>query len=252
MFGNCRMFLGEFDAAVADVRGAGDMAIRLGDRHAEMMALESEGLILHTWGHFAEAAAVNERARDLAEQLGARRYASIIILQLAEQMLQQGRHADALRELQVALTYARETGIAFAGPMILGMLARVAGHPGERAAHAAEAEALLAAGCLSHNHFFYRRFAIDDALARRDLDQALRHADALERYASAEPLPYVELLVRRARACVAHARDPHDVTAAAELGATRAEADRLGWRLAWPDDPSTGRDPGAVATTRTA
>jgi tetratricopeptide (TPR) repeat protein len=250
MFGNCRMFLGEFEAAVADARGAGDMAIRLGDRHAEMMALESEGLILHAWGRVSEAVAVNTRARELAEQIGARRYASIIILQLAEAMLLQGRHADARRELQTALTYARETGVAFAGPMILGMLARVADDPDERAAHVAQAEALLAAGCLSHNHFFYRRFAIDGALARLDLDEALRHAEALERYASTEPLPYVEVLVRRARACVARARDPHDVRAAADLRAARAEADRLGWTLAWPDDSLTGLGSGAVDTTR--
>jgi predicted ATPase len=250
MFGNCRMFLGEFDAAVADIRGAGDMAVRLGDRHAEMMALESEGLVLNAWGRFTEAVAVNTRARDLAEQLGARRYASIIIVQLAEVLLQQGRLDDARRELQTAMTFARETGIAFAGPIILGMLARVAGDPHERAAHVAEAEALLVAGCLSHNHFFYRRFAIDDALARRDFDEALRHADALERYANQEPVPYVELLVRRARTWVAIARDPRDVRAAADLRASRAEAEKLGWTLTWPDAASVGRESSAVDTTR--
>jgi hypothetical protein len=81
-----------------------------------------------------------------------------------------------------------------------GLLAR---SDDERRDLLARGEALLEAGAISHNHFFFREDAIDASLDAGDLDEALRHADALEHYASREPTSWSRFIVARARALVA-------------------------------------------------
>ena len=59
---------------------------------------------------------------------------------------------------------------------------------------------VLQQGCVSHNYFWFYRDAIEAALEFEDWDRAERYADALEAYARAEPLPWSDLFVARARA----------------------------------------------------
>jgi hypothetical protein len=65
-----------------------------------------------------------------------------------------------------------------------------------------EGEAWLERGSVGHCHFWFRRDAIDAALAIGDLDRALRHCDALQRYTRAEPLPWSDFHVARGRTSV--------------------------------------------------
>ena len=62
-----------------------------------------------------------------------------------------------------AIVLARETGIAFCGPWVLGVLLQVLDDAEERARVVAEAEAVLAGPTMSHNHIAYRRLAIEGA-----------------------------------------------------------------------------------------
>ena len=55
-----------------------------------------------------------------------------------------------------------------------------------------EGEALLARGCVSHNHLEFPLFAIEVSLRAGDHAEALRHAAELEAYTRAEPLPWVD------------------------------------------------------------
>ena len=69
--------------------------------------------------------------------------------------------------LREALAISRETGMAFIGPALLGWLALITDDADERRAALAEAEALLAAGSVSHNYIFFYHAAIEAALVRR-------------------------------------------------------------------------------------
>jgi hypothetical protein len=75
---------------------------------------------------------------------------------------------------------------------------------------------------------------MDDALALGEWPRALAHAAALESYTAAEPLPYSDFLIARARVLAGLAARPADPTLAAELLRLRAEAARARWPIDWP------------------
>ncbi len=243
MIGHCRVYMAEFDAGLADMQAAGEAARQLGDRHREMFALESVGLLLAACSRYAEARPIHERGLAMAEALGARRYQAVILAHQAEAMLAHGAAADARERLRVALPMAREAGFKFYGPAILGLVACAAVAAEERERCFAEAEATLAAGCMSHNYFFFYRVAIDDAMGRGEWPRALRYAAALADYTRAEPLPYSEFLVARAGTIAALAQRPEDTALRKELARLQAEAERLRWPIAWPEWASAGGSP---------
>ncbi|MEP6656269.1 MAG: adenylate/guanylate cyclase domain-containing protein [Betaproteobacteria bacterium] len=235
MIGHCRIYLNEFEAGLQDMTVAAAEAVRVGNRHAEMFALQSRGWLLTACSRYAEAEPYQNRARDIAQSLGARRYLAAILAHDAEVLRSRGAVDEARSNLEEALALSRETGIGFCGPMVLGLMALCAVDDQTRQRHAAEAEAVLAAGCISHNYFFYYRYAIEAALDRDDFAAAMHYADALEAYTHAEPLPYSEMLIRRARTLATFKRDPRDPACLAELESLMAETQRLRWPIGWPE-----------------
>ena len=159
---------------------------------------------------------------------------AMLLAERAEVLLALGRTDEARAEVERALALFRETGMRFWGPMALALRARMQADARERERDRAEAEALLAQGCASHNHIGYHRIGIDDALARGEWPRALAHAAALESYTAAEPLPYSDFLIARARVLVGLAARPSDPKLLAELAKLRAEAARVRWPIGWP------------------
>jgi hypothetical protein len=145
-----------------------------------------------------------------------------------------GRRSEALRDISEALTIARETGMAFIGPMILGILALAAADPLVRSDALAEGETLLAAGSASHNHLQFRRDAIDACLNADDWRGAELHSDALATYTREEPLPWSAFLVARGRALAASGRCRRDAALVAELAGLREQGKRLAFNLSLP------------------
>src|SRR3546814_10547420 len=89
--------------------------------------------------------------------------------------------------------------MAFMGPTILGGFAFVAEDEAERRAACAEAEALLQAGSISHNHILFRIYAIEACLRAGELDEAGRHAEALAGYCPEDGLDLVMFYADRGR-----------------------------------------------------
>ncbi|MEA3292063.1 MAG: hypothetical protein U9Q71_07165, partial [Pseudomonadota bacterium] len=108
--------------------------------------------------------------------------------------------------LEDAMDKSRGGGITFHGPAILGALALTTTNIGKRKALWAEAEAVLAAGCVGHNYFWFYRHAIDGALDHEDWEAALRFGDALEESVAREPVAWSHYYVEYARALVAAGR----------------------------------------------
>ena len=130
--------------------------------------------------------------------------------------------------MREGLAASEETSPRFVGPILYGLLGLIETERSEREAALAAGEALLARGAGGHNHFWFRRYAIEAALQAEEWNEAEAHADALARRTAAEPLPYSDVIIERGRILArmgrGTARD-EDVAALAALRAKAAAAD---------------------------
>ena len=233
MAGHCRIYLTEFDAGIANMKAAHELARQVGDRHGEMFSLESLGLLLAFGARYEQSEPVLERALALANSLGARRYQAILLTVLGEVSLTLGRTAEAHERNEQALVFARETGLRFMGPYIFALKALMESDPIKREAYRTEGQGLLEQGGVGHSPIGYHRLGIEDTLARGEWERTRAHAAALESYTSAEPLPYTELLIARGRVLAALGANPQEAAARSELERLKADALRLKWPIGW-------------------
>ncbi len=88
---------------------------------------------------------------------------------------------------------------------------------------------------MAHNRVYFLRFALDWAIERGNWGEARRFADILATYfETREKLPYVDLLVARARLAAALGDNPRDQAAMAELMALRDKARAQGLLMPFP------------------
>jgi class 3 adenylate cyclase len=227
MMGHCRIYVCEFDTGLEMHRGL-EIARRISNRHGEMFALQSIGLCLTAAGRYGRTAEVQAQALEQARALNARRYEAIILGICAELALVEGRLAEALVLARDGLAASEETSPGFAGPLLFGLLALLERGPAEQAAALAAGEALLAKGAVGHNHFWFRKYAIEQALNARDWDAADRHAGALAARTGDEPLPYSDMIVERERILARigrRAATEEDERTLADLRGKAAQAD---------------------------
>jgi class 3 adenylate cyclase/tetratricopeptide (TPR) repeat protein len=231
MMGHCRMYFCEFDTALADMRLALENARRIGDSHAEMLALHSIGYCLTLMGRYDEASEIQPAALERVRSLKARRFEAVILAECAELALSEGRQAEALALLREGLAASKETSLAFVGPMLFGLSALT--EPTLEAQEAAleAGESLLAKGAVGHNHFWFRRYAIEHALRILDWDAAERHAKALLVRMVPEPVPYATYVARRGQLLARIGRGVASEGDAAELSELRLSAAAVGLRI---------------------
>ena len=87
---------------------------------------------------------------------------------------------------------------------------------------------MLAAGCVSHSYFEFYGNAIEVGLQERDWQSVLHYAARLEAYTSAEPLPWTDMLIKRARLLAEVGAKGMSEATRAKLQALRAECQRMG------------------------
>lgn len=189
---------------LATAREEASMAIQLGretgNQRGQIIALHAASIVRLLTGDLDGIEDEIAQAREITGRIGARRFEPENLLFLAETRLQQGRDREAAELANEAMTLGREVAMSYLGPALLGMIARTASSKEQRAAALAEGEQLLARGTISHNVLWFRRNAMDDAILSGAWTQARHHADALAAYTQAEPMPWSDLLVARARA----------------------------------------------------
>jgi class 3 adenylate cyclase/tetratricopeptide (TPR) repeat protein len=239
MIGHARIYLNEFDGGLEDMRQGLAAAIEVGNRHAEMFARQSMGFLLTSRGDYAAAAEVQPLALELARQLGARRYEAIILAHQAEATLALGRRAEACSLAEQAIALSRETGPGFCGPIALSVLARATPDPARRRAALEEGDSLLRGGSVSHNHFWFRRNAIELALEHRAWADVEPHAASLLEYTARERLPFSELLAVRGRALAAFGAGERGADLRDALRQLRIEAEAAGIIMAFPSADGT-------------
>jgi class 3 adenylate cyclase len=231
MMGHCRIYVCDFDAALDDMRRALETARRIGASHAEMFTLESVGWCLTVAGRHEETAEVGAAALEQAQRLKARRYEAAILALCAERALVEGRADEALSLVREGLAASEETSLGFVGPILFGLLAIVEQSRQAQEAALAAGESLLAKGAVGHNHFWFRRYAIEWALRAEDWDAADQHAEALLIRMSPEPLAYSGYLARRGQLLARAGRGVAGESDRRALSELRVSAAATGLRL---------------------
>jgi predicted ATPase/class 3 adenylate cyclase len=234
MLGWTRIYQNDIPAAIVDGHAAIALAQRVGDIRA------------HHFGHSVvahlsldrddmEAAAAHAReALTLSQKFGSIFLEAQSLASLAAVAHQNGDAGEALRLAREALALIQSTPMTFIGPRILSVLAGCTSDPEERTTALAKAEAILAAGSVSHNHFWFRRAAMEQALERGEWDEAERQADALNQYTRPEPVPWADFYCLRARTLAAVGRGDTGTKPAPTLRRLKEEAVKADMRAALP------------------
>ena len=121
-------------------------------------------------------------------------------------------------------------GLRFAGPMALGTLALVTFDPDTRQAALDEGQEILKSECVSHNYLWFYRDTMETALQTKQWALLDRLTLAAETYTENEPLPWMTLLVKRARLLAANSKNPDAVDTVAQIKDLRDEVSGLGFK----------------------
>src|SRR5690606_584949 len=116
--------------------------------------------------------------------------------------------------------------------VLLSVVARATDNSLERAKSLEEGEELLARGCVSHSYLEFYTHAIEVSLEHGEWDEARRYAAALEAYTAREPLPYTNLLIRRARLLADFGEGKQAAATLSGLEEARSECMRINARAA--------------------
>jgi len=207
-------------------------AQRIRHERAEMIAHHAAYFCCKARGALDSARRCAETAIALAQKLGAPRFEAESECFLAEIDFLQGDRGEAMRRTRRAVEIGRKVGMAYLGPVFLGALVLATDDPAERQAAAAEAEAMLATGSISHNHILFRTFAIDACLQAGDYDEAERHADLLRAYCPEPEMTLVMFEADRGRALARAGRGERGPALATEIRRLVAEGERLDQQMA--------------------
>jgi tetratricopeptide (TPR) repeat protein len=241
MIGHCMIYLQRVSEAIPLVDETRIMAVRAGNPHTEMFATQSLGVVMTQSGQTEQATKHLSAALDRARALGARRYESQLLSELAEGALYQGRRTDSLQLSQEAVAISREAGMGFTGPYALAVLARATDDPSLRAAALAEGESVLHKGSVGHNVVWYYRVAGDAQLEAGNWAEADRCADQIHSITSAEPLPLVEFVTARIKALSAVGRGERGLGLGDEIDRLIAQGNAKG-HYSWLSSLKDARD----------
>jgi len=194
-----RAVCGELGEALEDCTAIVAEAARFGDLRSELLTRDIESMLSLYRADYERMRRAAERGLALARQLGARRFEAELMTLQGHCIGELGGSADAQVLLQRASALALEVARTYCGPWCLGVQALHTPNAERARELLVQGEALLAAGCVSHNHLEFRRVAMEYWLRRGEAGETRRHAAALADYTRDEPLAWSSLVIDRAR-----------------------------------------------------
>lgn len=235
MRGITHYYMFDLDAAERDLRSARELAARIRQPRAEMLALGG-GLYLAEKGNFTEGEEWIRARLDIARRLGSRIFEANSLVNLGAIIALQGRGGEArdLVRTGIAILRESESAVRFLGPYTMGVLVLVTDDADERHAALKEGEDLLLGQSVSHNHLRFYRDAMESCLQMAEWNEAERYAEALENYTRNEPLPWSEFYVARTRALTAFVQGRADDATIRQLRRLHAEAERARLKIGLP------------------
>ena len=224
MIGWTRLHLLEFAEAEADGLAAVKLATEVGHPRAQLLGLQLAAYVNSELGEFEKSDDLLQQALGLAQSIHADNFTAQILRWLAWNAFRQGDRPGAKIYVSQAVQVVRRVGMTFVGPAVLAVAATMAEDKAEAQALLTEAENILDAGCVAHNHFWFAQIAIGHALRAGDWDRAEGYARRLEIYTQTEPLPWSNFLIAKGRALTAWAQGEKGATCRDELRRLRSVA----------------------------
>jgi hypothetical protein len=235
MQANCQLYFLEIAQAQRQYELALSEAQRIGDQYLEMFAKECTAFGLWVADRNEEVARAAGEALALSRALKADRYTYVLLACIASATRHHAPAAELLALCREALELAERTSMTFAGPLVYGVYALVEPDPARQRELLRLGETLMEKTSMAHNRVYFLRFALDWAIERGNWSEAQRYAGILAKYfETREKLPYVDLLVARARLAAALGNDPNDTAAMTELVALRDSARAQGLLMPFP------------------
>lgn len=197
------LYIGDIKTLLSEAQSAIEVSRKILHQRAELIAHMNAYIAWSSLMEFDKAMESAEASLHLARQIRAPRFEAEALAFRGDVHRLVGRRREAIADLEEALRMSRHTGMAYLGPWYLGLMAVATDDPTTRAAALNEGEALLATNRVAHNHLQFRRYAIDACLACDDGSGACDHADSLDAFTKAEPLPWATFISARGRALAA-------------------------------------------------
>jgi tetratricopeptide (TPR) repeat protein len=190
----------ENETALEHAREVIKMATAVGHRRAKVLGLMLAGFVETESGNLEDAERYLLESLELSRTLGAGNFEGQALSQLAILNAEAGRMDQARTYAGLSVEVARKVGVVFFGPRLLAIGAALEENRQVASQLLREAEGILDAGCVSHNHFYFAQTAIEQSLATNEWEEAERYAAKLEDYTKAQPLPFSDFLIARGRA----------------------------------------------------
>ena len=245
MLGWTRSFQNALTAGIEDALAAIALAKRVGAPRPQHFG---HMVVAHIALDQGDLETADRHAREtvrLSKKFGSKLLEAQSLTTLAVVIEQTEGAAKMLPLVRESLALRQGLPATFIGPRALVLLAACTPDPDERRKALTEAEGILASGSVGHNHFWFRRGAMEQALDRQEWDDADRHAHALEQYTAPEPLPWSDFYCLRARTLAAVGRGARDAEIPATLRRLHDEATAAGIKAALPRIESAMRLVGA-------
>ncbi len=229
MRGQTLNYMNDLEAAMADCREAVELARKIRQPRAEMVATVVAAYILEL-NDPIEGEVWARASLEISRRLGARLFESINLEYLGRFAAQAGDPVEAEKLVQKALAIMRESesGMQFLAGRSFGALALVTQDAKRRWWALEEGEKFLRLGVPGHNYLWFYRDAIEVCLRANQWEKVEIYAKALETYTSAEPLPSSDFFMARGRALAAFGRGRRNDEIALELQRLRDEAKQTG------------------------
>jgi hypothetical protein len=232
--GSTLIYLGQPHEAVSDALQSADLARKVGNRRAEIVARMTAGWVLVATAQLEQAAEEVGRALEITRSMGASRFEPFLMESQSRISWLAGDHALAERQVTEAAEAVERLKLQrFIGPWVLGTLALFSSDAAVRKKALLLGGAHLTRDCLAHNALRFFVSAAEVALIDGDLVTAGFYADQLAGYAAAEPCAWVEHHVALVRSYSTWLEAPGDAPRA-ELQALRARAQQSGFSRAAP------------------
>jgi class 3 adenylate cyclase/tetratricopeptide (TPR) repeat protein len=235
MRGQTLSYMNDLEAAMADCRDAIELARKIRQPRAEMVATVVAAYILEL-NDPIEGEVWARASLEISRRLGARLFESINLEYLGRFAAQAGDYVEAenLVQKSIAIMRESESGMRFLAGRTFGALALVTQDAERRWSALEEGEKILRLGVSGHNYLWFYRDAIEICRRASQWDKVEAYAKALEAYTSAEPLPSSDFYMARGRALAAFGRGRRDDEIALELRRLRDQAEQTGLKNALP------------------
>ncbi len=207
------LLTGDYAAGESLAEAARDQAIAAGGDRAAIIAYNALATLELDRGKVEQGIGYSDEIVRLSERLGSGRFASYGLNLLSQAKLMLAQHEEAVGYVERAWAEAERSAVGFCGPWILAVQARLARDRKEAGAALKRGEDILVAGAIAHNHFFYRREAMEVAVEWRDWQELERQALAFEAYLGSHRTSWTDYFIGRARLIAQRAQGGLDAAA---------------------------------------